>query len=55
LEFEWINLDYIWIFYGLYKFYNYFYTQNQFLNIFFLFYLIPGLGAQFYKNAGAKT
>jgi hypothetical protein len=38
-------LDFICIFYELYKFYNYFYTQNQFLNLFFLFSLIPGLGA----------
>jgi hypothetical protein len=42
---EWTNLEFICIFYELYKFHNYFYTQNQFLNLFFLFSLFPGLGA----------
>ena len=55
LEFEWINLDYIWIFYGLYKFYNYFYTQYQFLNLFFLFSLIPGLGALIQRRSGFNS
>ena len=32
-----------------------FYTQNQFLNLFFLFSLIPGLGALIQRRSGFNS
>jgi hypothetical protein len=43
------------VFYELYKFYNYIYTQNQFLNLFFLLSLTPRLGALIQRRSGFNS
>jgi hypothetical protein len=44
---EWINLEFICIFYKLYKFWHLINTKNPFLNSFLWFYLFSGLGINF--------
>jgi hypothetical protein len=52
-ELEWSNLELVWIFYGLYKFWHLINTKNSFLDAFLWFYLSSGLGPEFQKAQGS--
>jgi hypothetical protein len=47
--------DLKWIFYEVFKFWNYFGTRNSFLKTFSLFSWIPGLHVGFQRSAGSNS